>query len=236
MLKPLFSLFEYGWHKLAPASCLWCRLPVEQYNKRLCQYCTEALPALPFSLCHYNLLWLPAIAGGLPKVAFDQLLSLSFYQQPWQHWIQRWKFHHDLVAGTLLTEQFCQLLQSYQQSNALLPQALVYVPMHPAKQRQRGFNQAKWLAQAAGKQLSLPVLDILTRSHYEVAQVGLNRQQRQKNLKHAFAIDAGSILPAHIALVDDVVTTGATANQLCRLLRKHGVQRISLWTLAVTPH
>ena len=222
------------WHLLLPAPCQWCSLPVQQPDRQLCAACQHALPLLPYALCHYNLLWLPQVARGLSKARFDSLLSLGYYRQPYRHWLTRWKFQQDNAAGDLLQQQFARLLAQYQSSGMPLPEAIVYVPMQPAKQRRRGFNPAQLLAQAAARQLGIAILPVLQRCGQQTAQVGLTRKQRQRNLRQAFSLTAQTLLPAHIALVDDVVTTGATANTLCTLLRRHGAQHISLWTIAVT--
>ena len=224
------------WQKFLPSPCLWCSLPVQDHQALLCNECEHALPKLPYTLCHYNLLWLPAVSSGLSGAQFDNLLSLGWYQLPYQHWIRRWKFHGDHFAAALLQQQFQALLLSYQQAGLPLPAAIVYVPMNAKKERKRGFNQAKVLAECAAKQLQLPVLHVLIRRKDTASQVGLNRQQRQQNLSGAFQLVTAAPLPNHLALVDDVVTTGTTANQLALLLKQHGVSQLSLWTLAVTPH
>jgi ComF family protein len=234
LLKQFLNRLQQVWHVLLPAPCLWCSLPVQRYNRQLCCVCELALPKLPYQLCHYNLLHLPQVARGLTKHRFDALLSVSYYQQPFQHWLQRWKFAQDLAAGDLLQQQFARLLRQYQQDKGVLPDAIVYVPMHPSKQRKRGFNPALMLAERAAEQLGVTLLPVLQRPQRQSAQVGLNRKQRQRNLRHAFCLQANAVLPARIALVDDVITTGATANELCRLLRRHGAKHISLWTVAVT--
>ncbi|MDX3772699.1 ComF family protein [Chromatiaceae bacterium AAb-1] len=235
MLKRFLAILRYLWHQLLPSDCLWCSLPVQHYNHQLCSVCSNALPELPYTLCHYNLLWLPAVASGLKNVQFDYLLSLALYQQPYRHWIQQWKFRQQLAAGELLQQEFCQLLSAYQQAGNPVPQAILYVPMHPSRQRKRGFNQAQQLAKAISDHLHLPLLHELKRTKPVPAQVGLGRKQRQQNLRSAFTINTSCRLPAHVALIDDVITTGATANQLCRLLKQQGATTISLWTLAVTP-
>lgn len=227
-------MFGQLWHLVMPSPCQWCSLPVHRAEHQLCDACLHALPLLPYPLCHYNLLWLPHIARGLSKPGFDNLLSLACYQQPYRHWLTRWKFQQDEAAGDLLLQLFASLLAQYQQAKQPLPDAIVYVPMHPAKQRKRGFNPAQLLAEIAARQLGIAIMPVLQRPVRQPAQVGLNRKQRQRNLRRSFSLQPAVPLPAHVALVDDVVTTGATANTLCRLLRRHGAQRISLWTLAVT--
>ena len=236
MLSMLASLLRQLWHQLLPTPCLWCSLPVQHFERQLCQSCLQALPQLPYALCHYNLLWLPTISGGLSKPAFDSLLSLSFYQKPYSYWLTRWKFQQDVAAGDLLQQQFSVLLAQFKAADQSMPEAILYVPMHPRRQRQRGFNQAQQLAEAAAKQLQIPLLPVLQRPNKQPPQVGLGRKARLRNLRHAFTLRAGTSLPAHIALVDDVITTGATINTLCKLLRRHGAQHISVWTVAVTLH
>lgn len=231
------SIVSQLWHHFFPAPCLWCTLPVNQQHSLLCQSCEQALPHFPYTLCHYNLMFLPTIRAGLPKTTFDQLLSLSWYQQPYQHWITSWKFNKNPYSGELLLQKFTELLQEYQEAQPL-PQAIVYVPMSPQREKERGFNQAKLLAENAANALNLPLLDCLKRHQHSNSQVGLGRQQRLFNLQQAFYLESNTTLPSHLALVDDVVTTGSTANRLCRLLKQQGVKQVSLWTLAITasPH
>ncbi|WP_301003552.1 ComF family protein [Arsukibacterium sp.] len=214
---------------------MWCSLPLAEPGKQLCDYCQAALPRLPYALCHNNLLLLPAVARGLKGAKFDRLLCLAHYQQPYQHWIPRWKYYTDLAAGQLLQQQMCLLLLGCKSNSMPMPQALTFVPLHWRKQRQRGFNQAKVLAEALGQQLQIPVLALFSKSASH-SQRGLNRRQRLRNLRRSFSLKPQTAaLPTHIALVDDVITTGATANALTRLLRRAGVSTVSVWTLAVTP-
>ena len=231
---PMIKMLRHCWHLLLPSSCIWCQLPVHSASSPLCLHCQAHLPQLPYPHCQFNLLNLPQVAKGLPQQRFDALLALAFYQQPYQHWLQRWKFSAELACGDALLLLFSQLLTLYRQHGGELPDAIVYVPMHAAKQRRRGFNPALQLAQSASAALQIPLLSVLQRNHRSEAQVGLNRKQRQQNLRFAFSINSDGPLPARLALVDDVVTTGATANTLCKLLRRHGAQHISLWTVAVT--
>ena len=233
MLSQLLIHFRRLWHALLPSPCLWCSLPVQHFNRQLCPACADALPQLPYRLCHYNLLWLPQVSRGLHHAGFDQLLSLGYYQQPYKHWLQCWKFDQDYAAGDLLQQLFSMLLKQYAQQQTL-PEAILFVPMHPAKQRKRGFNPAQLLAQVAAKELQIPLINAFSRPRQQQAQVGLSRKQRQKNLRHAFVLNHTVILPKRVALVDDVITTGATANALCRLLRRGGVSHISIWSIAVT--
>ena len=162
------------------------------------------------------------------------LYSLSWYQLPWSFWIRQWKFQQDLACGELLCQQLALACQHFAASGSELPQAICYVPISKERKKERGFNQAQQLASVMAKYWQVPLLDIF-HSKRSQHQVGLNRQQRRANLRRQFRLRQRVKLPQHVALVDDVITTGATIDQLCRLLRAHKVQRIDVWTLAITP-
>lgn len=219
-------------HWLLPQQCLWCQLPVQQAGQQLCQYCNLALPRL--SLQQTNLLLLPAVARGLTDRQFDRLYSLSWYQLPWSHFISQWKFQQDLACGELLKQQLQQACQHYLQQGPVTAQAVCFVPVSQQRLRQRGFNQAQVLAATVARSLQLPLLTLFAHSGHQTHQLGLNRQQRRANLRRQFHLLPDLALPPQLLLIDDVITTGATVNQLCRLLRRAGVQQIDVWTLAIT--
>ena len=111
---------------------------------------------------------------------------------------------------------------------------VVPVPLHPARLRSRGFNQSARLARALADRLGKAVLvDGLTRIGRATSQVGLNRAQRIKNVRGAFAVtDAGPVADKRILLVDDVMTTGATAQACARVLEKAGARQVVVWAVA----
>ncbi len=219
-------------HGLLPQQCLWCQLPVQQAGQQLCDYCNLALPRL--SLQHTNLLRLPAVARGLTDRQFDRLYSLSWYQLPWSHFISQWKFQQDLACGALLNQQLQQVSQQLHSQTSLAAKAVCFVPVSQQRLRQRGFNQAQVLATTVARSLQLPLLSLFAHSGHQTHQLGLNRQQRRANLRRQFRLLPGITLPQQLLLIDDVITTGATVNQLCRLLRRAGVKQIEVWTLAIT--
>ncbi len=219
-------------HHWLPNACLWCGLPVQQSEAQLCDFCSDDLPRVSLDIVGFNALALPAISRGLQQHRFQQLLCLSWYQQPWQHWISQWKFQQDLACGDALMQQFASACQVWR--TQLQVDAVCYVPMHYRRLRQRGFNQAEQLAAAAATQLQLPLLQVFQVNAEYPHQVGLNRQQRRANLRKQFRLIPQTEIPARVLLIDDVVTTGATVNALCRLLGKRGVQYIAVACLAVT--
>lgn len=115
------------------------------------------------------------------------------------------------------------------------PDLIVPVPLHWRRRFIRGFNQSQWLANYLGRQLNISIDNkLLSRTRNTPPQQQLRRKQRQKNLKGAFQVN--HILKGqHITLIDDVVTTGSTASELSRLLKKAGASRVDIWCLARTP-
>lgn len=115
----------------------------------------------------------------------------------------------------------------------MLPQVLVPVPLHPARERQRGFNQAEAIARVVGRELGIPVAArAVARQRDTSAQSGLGLDQRRRNLRHAFILRG--VLPPHVALVDDVMTTGSTLAAVAEVLRAGGVRHIEAWVVAKT--
>lgn len=112
------------------------------------------------------------------------------------------------------------------------PDGLVPVPLHPARLAQRGFNQARELAQPVARAGGLPVLDDACRRVAATpAQAGLTAAQRRRNLRGAFAVTA-DLAGLRLAIVDDVLTTGSTAGALARELLRAGAASVEVWAVA----
>lgn len=115
-----------------------------------------------------------------------------------------------------------------------LPDLILPCPLHPRRYRSRGFNQAAVVAAELGRSLNIPVdYALCARTKAMPPQTGLDRATRLKNLKDAFVLNARP--PRHVAIVDDVVTTGATTDHLARTLKAAGAEFVSVWALARTP-
>jgi ComF family protein len=116
-----------------------------------------------------------------------------------------------------------------------MPDLLLPVPLHPSRLRKRGYNQALELARPLGRRLGIPVRhDVLRRTRCTGAQTELDAAARVGNVRGAFALAS---LPAqrHVALVDDVMTTGATLAEAAMVLLAAGMDRVDVWALARTP-
>lgn len=200
----------------------------------LCGACTAALPwnHLACPRCA-----LPTPHGDLcgaclrtpPPVTATR--ATFVYGFPLERLVPRFKFHQDLAAGRLLAELMAQDLASAERPAALIP-----VPLHPMRLRTRGYDQALELARPLARALQIPLLDDALQRRRETApQSELDAIARRRNLRGAFALRTGAVVPAHVALVDDVMTTGATLHAAARALLRTGVKRVDAWVCARAP-
>ncbi|QNI02876.1 ComF family protein [Halomonas sp. SH5A2] len=197
----------------------WCSACYEQlpWNWPACPCCGDQLTSDHQALCGHCVSKRPAFEAA--HVALRYALPINTL-------VHDFKFNARPRAGMLL----CELMQDSLPSppfDAILP-----VPMTPERARDRGFNQARWLAFELAQRNGLPMLEA-RRLKPGPSQRRLNRQARFANLAGAFVIDTPP--PRYVAIVDDVVTTGATAHALALALRRAGAQRVDVWAAARTP-
>jgi len=169
--------------------------------------------------------------------AFDAVVAPWLYQFPIDSLVTRFKHQGNWPMGRLMAQLLGQFVQHRFDEDLPRPDFLLPVPLATKRQRQRGYNQAAMLADWLGKQLQLPVQDRLVLRTLETpTQQGLDAKARKRNLRGAFALaDEDSVIDKHIALVDDVLTTGSTADVIARLLIKAGAKRVDVYCLARTP-
>lgn len=165
------------------------------------------------------------------KIAFE-------YEMPVSHWIQSFKYHTQVERGRLLADLFAKHFKLTTREAFLTNQSvevLIPVPMHRQRYRQRGFNQSLRLAKRLSSLSGIPVINkAVKRVRNTPPQAKLDAKQRHKNLCNAFELDV-SVLQniRRIALVDDVVTTGATMNEIVKLIREQtAVEWIEVWAIA----
>ena len=115
-----------------------------------------------------------------------------------------------------------------------LPEYIVPVPLHSRRISQRGFNQSLELAKQLSRALGVALdANTVTRTRHTAPQTGLSEQERRKNVRGTFHVSA-DMQGKHVAIVDDVMTTGSTVGELARTLKRVGVQRVDVWALART--
>ena len=186
------------------SACRQCGLRLSLRTDILCAVCLENPPP-----------WDSGIAGLVYRYPVDQMLC-------------RFKFNRNLACGQILGDE---LVAAIVRADRPLPQAIIPVPLHRSRQFSRSFNQAETLARQAGKALKIPVHSgLLSRKRRTGAHSGLDAAARRKNIKGAFYCRPNVI--RHVALVDDVLTTGATLAECTRTLKRAGVEQVSVWIAA----
>jgi ComF family protein len=216
------------------ASCQLCGSPEISGNLDLCPACYEALPWLP-TACPRCANPLPAaptakntLCGQCQQAppAFDNSLALFRYGPPLDRLIQDLKFHGQLRYARLLGTLMANHLAQWQHEiDCIIP-----VPLHPRRLRERGFNQALELARPIARHLHL---DIDTRQcqrlRHTHGQADLPLARRHANVRNAFNVSKTSDWQ-HVAIIDDVMTSGQTVNSLARALKQTGVDKVSVWS------
>jgi len=150
------------------------------------------------------------------------------YQYPANHLIKAFKFNR----RPELAQCFAKRLTESLANKTTLPEILLPVPLHKKRQRARGYNQSLELASHIANNLGLKVNSSLCRRiKHTDPQSTLPIKTRRNNVKGVFRLN-GSQPPEHIAIVDDVITTGSTVNEIAALLKKAGCRRIEVWAIA----
>jgi ComF family protein len=221
-------------HQALSQSCLVCK---QSSPSAICQYCFDDLTLFDIDRYQHNLMLSPKVNLGLAQVDFPQVLALADYQWPLSKLLTGLKFSkHVPNAHALATLFVSHCLRSIPD----LPQLIIPMPLHKSRYLFRKFNQSIELAKQICKLSQLDMdTSIIRRCKPTAAQTDLSAAQRRKNLRNAFEIDA----PAqqrlksynHIALFDDVITTGSTMNSAYRSLHKHNPSlKIDIWCICLT--
>jgi len=219
---------------LFPSHCRLCGTATRALPD-LCRSCREDAPWLE-NVCSRCSFPLPAcrddaLCGRCQKLApaFDATTALFHYRPPIDYLIKRLKFSNELAISPLLSGLLANRLVA---RDAPLPALLIPVPLHHTRLRERGFNQATELARGVGRKLNIRISHRLcTRNRNTAPQSLLTHNARRLNLRNAFTVTANRI-PGHVAIIDDVMTTGHTSNELARALKRAGAKRVEVWVIA----
>lgn len=216
--------------------CLHCQKTLALPHQGFCSNCQKLLEKKAYCLhCGSPLLEFQPSCGiclqNEPK--WQRILQVSAYKAPLAEWIHRLKFRSDYyldhaLARLLLLEILHQRRTHYFE----FPEVIIPVPLFWQRQWLRGYNQAELLARPIAKWLNIPLdTQSLKRIRSTTPQRKLNAQERRKNLRTAFLYQPIKAYK-RVAIVDDVVTTGSTVNEICIELKKQGVKEIFVWALA----
>jgi len=228
--------------RLFPPVCVLCRQPGQQRTD-LCRACQWSLPRIQHP-CHCYALPLPPGEYAQTRCGrclvhppfYARMIAALDYKPPVTALVAGFKYNDRLVNGRVLASSLGELLQSaYTQEQ--LPGLLLPVPLHARRLRQRGYNQSLQLARCLSRDTGIPVApELVIRTRDTPHQTGLGAAQRRKNLRGAFQLNPAVKIPSStpVAIVDDVVTTGTTVNEMARVLLKGGACEVHVWALART--
>lgn len=235
-----------------PADCRICNNPLSNISRLpVCGECLATIHPISGTLCSVcgERILTPFITkqdsgpqcGVCRQIApgYERAVAYGSYEGALRDLIHLLKYEGVRPASKILGRMLSDVIASLEPKFANAPILLIPVPLHLSKQKQRQFNQAEMIAHAALQ--SLPAsrfelnLQILERRRATLSQIGLSSHQRRENLRGAFAISAvDAVKGREVLLVDDVLTTGTTASECARVLRRAGALRIYVATVART--
>lgn len=191
-------------------------------NALACKTCAQ-----PLASCSTELQRCGACLRRPP--AFDASHIPFHYGYPIAQLIHDLKYRGRIACGRVLGELVARSVRSRIDD---LPGFIVPVPLAPGRYRERGYNQAIELGASLERTLGVPMrTDLAVRTRATREQAELNRKERRRNVRGAFSVERA--LPAtHLAILDDVVTTGSTVNELAKVLRRAGAEKIEVWAVA----
>jgi ComF family protein len=218
---------------VAPQDCFVCG--AESAGEAVCEACAFELPRRPPSAC--PCCGLPGLGGGRcaacerEQPAYDATIALYDFVFPVDAMVHALKYRHRLSMAAFFGAALAARAPDFGgQVDLLLP-----MPLHPRRLAERGFNQAVELARPLARARGLPLGLAVVRKLRDIpAQAGLDREARLRNPRGAFECDV-SLAGQRVIVVDDVMTTGATLDELARTLKRQGASWVGNLVVARTP-
>jgi len=213
---------------ILPGSCLLCG--ADSQGSLLCPPCTDDLPRLSSALC-------PICAdqtthgercGACLRETpyFERTIALFRYDFPADRIVHALKYGHQLAVAAWGAQGISERIGTAHYD------WIIPLPLHPERLRERGFNQSAEIAKALGNRTKIPVdRSNVLRTRATTPQADLPHKARHKNVRGAFECRA-DFSGKHVLLIDDVMTTGATANECARVLKLHGAAEVTVAVIA----
>lgn len=214
-----------------PQDCVLCNGPSQ--NGVVCQECLATLPPHKQPACPQCGLWSPQgeRCGSCIKTPpeFDKTIAAFDYEFPVIELMLAYKYGSRLALGDFFADHLMDKIKHEARPEILLP-----MPLHSSRLKQRGFNQAAEITKYISSQMNLQIsLTSLIKTRDTLPQAKLPWEERRKNIKNAFdCIDTFSNM--HVAIIDDVITTGASLNEAAKVIKKQGAKTVSVWVIART--
>jgi ComF family protein len=232
----VYQWVKYNLSAWFPQACTLCGQSTQQHA--MCPACLADLPRLRAPNCGQCGFPCTTTIGTCGQCQqqpppYDRVISAFAYASPISQLVSKLKFRGQLQLARLFGELLAQqIVSAGSQAQAVLP-----VPLHFKRLRQRGFNQALEISRPLGKILALPIIhDVIVRRRNTRPQAEQPAQQRERNIRGAFEL-AKSLDYQRVAIVDDVMTSGHTVSEIAKQLRQGGVEQIEVWCVArALPH
>lgn len=227
---------------LLPPRCVACGAACQEHGPvmhRPLDLCPGCLQQLPFNHQSCQICALPLtgteglVCGACLRRPphFQQAVCTFRYEYPLAQLVRSLKYGGRLAVARVVADLMAEHLQTQLSDNAP-PDCLVPVPLHAMRFCHRGYNQVIEVGRLLSRRLNVPLrTDVVERTRATLEQAGQSRRKRRLNVRGAFRVCMESP-PARIALLDDVITTGSTVNELARVLTRAGVEHVQVWGIA----
>ena len=217
---------HYTAHPPGPGVCPPCRAAIVFNRPPFCCKCSRHLGISVTNICK---------ECRKTDPSFDFAWSACLYEDPLKELIHRFKYGQKTLLRRLLADLMASFVREYELDIGQF-EAIVPIPLSSTRLRERGYNQAQLLARELAKGFSLPLAqNYLLRTRHTRPQTFLDEKQRWTNIKGAFTIRKPNALKRkNILLIDDLLTTGATASEAARVLKSAGAGTVGILTLAIT--
>ena len=238
MLAGLATLYQTVVNLCYPPFCVSCRIALE--SGWLCPACAQGAARIGSPFCRVcSRPYAGQISGEfccpdceMNPPAFECVITAFLATGVVRDLIHRFKYSGEFYLRNVLVDWLEEALEDPRLYNEPVD-ALVPVPLHPARIRERGYDQVQALANLLGRRSGHSVWCCLRRSRYTESQTRFSRVERLRNLHNAFDLRKGSgVVGKNLLLVDDVLTTGSTLDECARVLRQHGAKSVRAVTVA----
>ena len=217
---------------LLPMHCEVCHLALAKPHPTsgICGHCSRYFAPIPrCQRCGLPTPFEIAECGECLKYPpkWQRLYCVADYQPPLAQYVHRLKYERQFWQASKLAVLLAPRIETP-------AQVITFVPLHWGRYLRRGFNQSELIARSLARQLNVPCQPLFKRVRATPQQQGLTKVERKRNLDRAFLLN-GEIVADHIAIVDDVLTTGSTVQHLCELLLEAGVKSVDIYCICRTP-
>jgi len=218
---------------LLPVYCEICSLDVCDKTPiaGICRHCSRYFAPVPrCQRCGLPTAYEVLACGECLKhpPIWQRVYCVGDYHQPLSTYVHRFKYQGNFWLSGKLSSMFSERVEQP-------AQLVTCVPMHWRRYCLRGYNQSELLARSIARQFHIPYQSLFRRLRATPPQAGLSKAQRKENLFNAFSLRYQQVPTQHVAIVDDVLTTGSTVYHLCKLLLEAGVKTVDIYCICRTP-